>query len=228
MNRRGKRMKSKISLACAAVFCAAVLMTGCVNPVYPANTNAGMNGLQQRALLSRNIGYDLDATYDDVWYAAVSTLQMNGFILRQADRASGYIYGVWQNTYEPEKEVSRGGFAMISTVQMDTPVTFTFGEFFSITYKFKQVEVAATLQPLARTQTLVRLTARFDNEGIPMAEGHFASRFFGLLRKEIFLRKNRASVYTVFQEKQKKDKKEKKELKPNTHSITNRKERGSL
>ena len=69
------------------------------------------------------------------------------------------------------------------------------GSFFGKTDTYKQIEVSVTLEPVEKTQTLVRLVARFDNAGVPVAEGVFANRFFGLLRKEIFLRKNGGSVY---------------------------------
>ena len=72
------------------------------------------------------------------------------------------------------------------------------GAFFSRTAVFKQIEVSVTLEPLAETQTLVRLVSRFDNEGVPTAHGVFANRFFGLLRKEIFLRKNNGSIYQKY------------------------------
>lgn len=174
---------------------ACALLSGCISTEIPADTSAGMTGLQQRALTVRNIGEELGATYDDVWYGTIATLQLNGFILKQADRTSGYIYGVWQNAYERHVETGRGGFSL---VQLAVPPGVSFGEFFSTTEQFRQIDVSVTLEPLARTQTLVRLVARFDNEGVPMAEGVFANRFFGLLRKEIFLRKNNGSIYQAF------------------------------
>lgn len=179
----------------ALLLAACVLLSGCISTEIPADTSAGMTGLQQRALTIRNIGEELGATYDDVWYGTIATLQLNGFILKQADRASGYIYGVWQNAYERHVETGRGGFSL---VQLAVPPGVSFGEFFSTTEQFRQIDVSVTLEPLARTQTLVRLVARFDNEGVPMAEGVFANRFFGLLRKEIFLRKNNGSIYQAF------------------------------
>ena len=151
---------------------ACVLLSGCISTEIPADTSAGMTGLQQRALTIRNIGEELGATYDDVWYGTIATLQLNGFILKQADRSSGYIYGVWQNAYERHVETGRGGFSL---VQLAVPPGVSFGEFFSTTEQFRQIDVSVTLEPLARTQTLVRLVARFDNEGVPMAEGVFAT-----------------------------------------------------
>lgn len=193
-------MNKKIMLAGGVFLCAAVLMTGCATPVAPADTSAGMSGLQLRTLNARNIGYDMGATYNDVWYAAVATLQMNGFLLRSADRTSGYIYGVWMNTYEHEKEISHGGIIM---THIATPPEIAVGEFFSTHHKFRQIEVAVTLEPVAETQTIVRITSRFDTKGVPMAEGTFANQFFGLLRKEIFLRKYKGSVYTAYNENHK-------------------------
>ena len=93
-------------------------------------------------------------------------------------------------------ETSRGGFSL---VQLAVPPGVSFGEFFSSTEQFRQIDVSVTLEPLAKTQTLVRIVARFDREGVPMAEGVFANRFFGLLRKEIFLRKNKGGIYNVFE-----------------------------
>lgn len=188
-------MNKKLAYAGIVFLCTAVLMTGCANPVAPADTNAGMDGLQLRTLNARNIGYDIGATYNEVWYAAVATLQMNGFLLRSADRASGYIYGVWMNTYEHHQEVSHGGFFI---THIASPPEFAIGEFFGTHHKFRQIEVAVTLEPLAETQTIVRITSRFDTKGVPMAEGTFANQFFGLLRKEIFLRKHKGSVYTAY------------------------------
>lgn len=193
-------MNKKITIAGGIFLCAAVLMTGCVNPLPPADTNAGLDSLQQRTLTARNIGADLGATYNEVWYAAVATLQMNGFLLRSADRTSGYIYGVWLNTYEHNQEVSHGGF-IITHVAASPEVAI--GEFFSTHHKYRQIEVTVTLEPLAETQTLVRITSRFDTKGVPMVEGTFASQFFGLLRKEIFLRKFKGSIYTTYNDNQK-------------------------
>ena len=172
-----------------------LLAAGCQSPQGPASTSTGLNGLQQRSLTSRNIGEDLDATYNDVWYSAIATLQLNGFILKQADKNSGYIYGVWQDTYERQNEFSEGSFLL---TQLGTSNSWYGGVFFSHTAVYKQIEVSVTLEPLAQTQTLVRLVSRFDNEGVPTAHGVFANRFFGLLRKEIFLRKNSGSIYQKF------------------------------
>ena len=141
------------------------------------------------------IGEEFGATYSDVWYGTIATLQLNGFILKDADKASGYIYGVWQNAYERQVENGKGGFVL---TQLGTPPAYSFGGFFSRTAVYKQIDVSVTLEPLAETQTLVRLVARFDNAGVPVAEGVFANRFFGLLRKEIFLRKNHGSIYQTY------------------------------
>lgn len=191
--KRRKRMKNQLGIPAALLL--AVLSAGCISSEKPADTGAGMNSLQQRALTVRNIGDELDATYDDVWYGTIATLQLNGFILKQADKSSGYIYGAWQNTYERRVESNRGGFSL---VQLAVPPGVSFGEFFSTTEQFQQIDVSVTLEALARTQTLVRLVARFDSEGVPAVEGVFANRFFGLLRKEIFLRKNNGSIYHAF------------------------------
>ncbi len=189
-------MKKQIFLAVFAA--AAVLLAGCSHFEAPANTDAGLNELQKRAVTIRNIGEDLDATYNDVWYSAIATLQLHGFILKQADKNSGFIYGVWQNAYECQSEYSKGGFTFSTLNTSMAPMSYSFGGFWSRTRVFKQIDVSLTLEPLAENQTLVRLVARFDNDGIPVAEGVFANRFFGLLRKEIFLRKNGGSVYQVF------------------------------
>ena len=180
----------------AGVLGVILLLAGCVNQQPPADSSEGLNGLQQRALTIRNIGEDLDATYNDVWYSAISTLQLNGFILKQADKNSGFIYGVWQNTYEKQTEYSRGGL-VLTQLGVTSPSWYA-GSFFSRTATYKQIEVSVTLEPLAETQTLVRLVSRFDNEGVPTAHGVFANRFFGLLRKEIFLRKNNGSIYQKY------------------------------
>lgn len=187
-------MYNKLGFFIAAL-AATGLLTGCLSPQPPADTSTGMNGLQQRALTIRNIGEEFGASYDDVWYATIATLQLNGFILKQADKSSGYIYGVWQNIYERQVETGKGGFTL---TQLGTPPSYSVGGFFSRTDVYKQIDVSITFEPLAETQTLVRLVARFDNEGIPVAEGVFANRFFGLLRKEIFLRQNNGSIYQTY------------------------------
>ena len=187
-------MKGKYGIA-VCILGALLFASGCVTPQPPAETSTGKNGLQQRTLTSRNIGSDMDATYDDVWYGVISTLQLNGFILKQADKASGFIYGVWQDTYERQTEYSNGGFVF---TQAGSTSSLHYGNFFSRTSVYKQVEVSVTLEPLAPTQTLVRLVSRFDNQGVPTAHGIFANRFFGLLRKDIFLRKNGGSIYQKY------------------------------
>lgn len=187
-------MMKKITLPAISLL-GIMLMAGCASMETPADTSTGMNGLQQRALTIRNIGEELGATYDDVWYGTIATLQLNGFILKHADKSSGYIYGVWQNAYERQVENGKGGFVL---TQLGTPPAYSFGGFFSRTDVYKQIDVSVTLEPLAKTQTLVRLVARFDNSGIPVAEGLFANRFFGLLRKEIFLRKSNGSIYHTY------------------------------
>lgn len=179
--------------ACAAA--AVLLLTGCQTERAPQNTSQGLNGLQERALTVRNIGEDLDATYNDVWYSTIATLQLNGFILKQADKNSGFIYGVWKDTYEKQNEYSTGNFLL---TQLGTSNSWYGGVFYAKTTLYKQIEVSVTLESLAQTQTLVRLVSRFDNEGVPTAHGVFANRFFGLLRKEIFLRKNNGSIYQKF------------------------------
>ena len=180
-----------------AVLAVSVAAGGCIQPEPPVNTSTGMNGLQQRALTVRNIGEEFGATYDDVWYSAIAALQLNGFMLRQADKNSGSIYGVWLNTYEMQSETTEGGFFM---TQLSASPSYYAGGFVSRTQVFKQIEVSVTLEPLAEHQTLVRLVARFDSDGEAVAEGVFANRFFGVLRKEIFLRKNGGSIYTAFAE----------------------------
>lgn len=186
----------KISGIAAVLLGVILLGSGCLNTQPPQDTSAGLNGLQQRALNVRNIGEDLDATYNDVWYSVISTLQLNGFILKQADKNSGFIYGVWQNTYEKNVQYTQGGL-LLTQLGVSNPSWYG-GIFFSKTAVFKQIEVSVTLEPLARTQTLVRLISRFDSEGVPVAEGVFATRFFGILRKEIFLRKNHGSIYHTY------------------------------
>lgn len=180
----------------AGVLGVILLVSGCVNEQGPADTSTGLNGLQQRALTSRSLGEDFDATYNDVWYSVISTLQLNGFVLKQADKHSGFIYGVWQDTYEQDQAFTRGNL-FLTQLGVTNP-SYYGGVFFSRTTSFKQIEVSVTLEPIARTQTLVRLVSRFDNQGIPMAHGVFANRFFGLVRKEIFLRKANGSIYQKY------------------------------
>ena len=139
---------------------AVLLLGGCASVETPADTSTGMNGLQQRALTIRNIGDEFGATYNDVWYGTIATLQLNGFILKQADKSSGYIYGVWQNAYERQVENGNGGFVL---TQLGTPPAYSFGGFISRTTVYKQIDVSVTLEPLAKTQTLVRLVARLSS-----------------------------------------------------------------
>ena len=175
---------------------ALAMLTGCsTERLAPVDTSTGLSDLQQRVLLTRNIGDEFGARYNDVWYATIATLQMNGFILRQADKNSGFIYGVWQNTYERQHEQSTGAFTL---TQLGTQGSTTVGAYLGKTEVYKQIEVSVTLEPLARKQTLVRLSARFDSAGVPAAEGVFASRFFGQLRREVFLRMNNGSIYQPF------------------------------
>lgn len=180
----------------AGVLGVILLVSGCMNEQGPADTSTGLNGLQQRALTSRSLGEDFDATYNDVWYSVISTLQLNGFVLKQADKHSGFIYGVWQDTYEQDTAYTRGGL-FLAQLGVTNP-SYYGGTFFSRTTSYKQIEVSVTLEPIARTQTLVRLVSRFDNQGIAMAHGVFANRFFGLVRKEIFLRKANGSIYQKY------------------------------
>ena len=175
---------------------AVAMLCGCAGKrSVPADTSTGMTGLQQRAVTTRNIGDEFGARYNDVWYATIATLQLNGFILKQADKNSGFIYGVWQDTFERQFEHSDGAFTL---TQIGTNGSSSVGSFFGRTETYKQIEVSVTLEPLATTQTLVRLAARFDSEGNPLASGVFANRFFGQLRREIFLRMNNGSIYQPF------------------------------
>ncbi len=184
-------MKRKLVLLAMSIV-AGVVLSGCVAGRSPANTSNGLNGLQQRALTVRNMGSEFGATYDDIWYGVIATLQVNGFILQQADKESGYIYGVWQNMYEAQNESSRGGFSMFNI--SSSPTVYA-GAYAGINTVYKKIDVSVTLDPIAETQTLVRMTARFDSEGSVVSEGVFANQFFGLLRKEIFLRKYQGSLY---------------------------------
>jgi len=186
----------------AGVLGVVLLVSGCMNEQAPADTSTGLNGLQQRALTSRSLGEEFDATYNDVWYSVISTLQLNGFVLKQADKHSGFIYGVWQDTYEQDRAYTRGGL-FLTQLGVTNP-SYYGGVFFSKTTSFKQIEVSVTLEPIARTQTLVRLVSRFDNQGIAMAHGVFANRFFGIVRKEIFLRKANGSIYQKYSEESQK------------------------
>lgn len=171
-------------------------MVGCSTlDTTPGDSSNSLGPLQDRALSVRNIGEEFGATYDDVWYSAIATLQLNGFILKQADKNSGFIYGVWRDTYERQDESTLGGF--LATIFSNSP-TYVAGVFTSRTATYKQIDVSVTMERMAPNQTLVRLVSRFDTEGVPMAEGVFANRFFGLLRKEIFLRINHGSVYHTF------------------------------
>ncbi|MBQ9772247.1 MAG: hypothetical protein IJW23_10530 [Lentisphaeria bacterium] len=184
----------KIYGLCAVL--AIAMLTGCsTERLAPVDTSTGMSSLQQRVLTTRNIGSEFNATYNDVWYATIATLQMNGFVLRHADKHSGFIYGVWQNTYERQYEQSAGALTL---TQIGSGWSTSVGSFFGKTEVYKQIEVSVTLEPLATTQTLVRLSSRFDSAGTPTAEGVFANRFFGQLRREVFLRVNNGSIYQPF------------------------------
>ena len=116
--------------------------------------------LQVRAVNTRDLGKQFNATYDDIWWATLTVLQNDGFVLRQADKDAGFIYGVWMNTFE-KRASSR---------------------------KFAEVEVSLTLEKNAEHSTLVRLSARVGSDGEPQDDAAFTSRFFAGIQKELFLR----------------------------------------
>ena len=129
---------------------------------------SSLTGLQSRTIHSRYIGKDFNAGYKAVWWATISALQLNGFVLRNADCDSGYIYGVWQNHFEDES----------------LPVLFT-----GLSFGYQRaIEVSVTLERIRNTETLVRISCRGDGKGHNMDNAEFSSRFFATVNKELFLK----------------------------------------
>ena len=83
-------MPRKIGLMVVLSVCA-----GCMQP-----PRQELSPLQQRQVFSRNVANECDASYNDVWWGALTVLQDNGFVLRQANHDSGYLYGVQSRSVE--------------------------------------------------------------------------------------------------------------------------------
>lgn len=130
--------------------------------------SSSLTGLQRRVIHSRYIGKEFNAGYKAVWWATISALQLNGFVLRNADCDTGYIYGIWQNNFEKES----------------LPILFTG---LSLGYQ-KVIEVSVTLERVSNIETLVRISCRGDGKGHNMDNAEFSSRFFATVNKELFLR----------------------------------------
>jgi hypothetical protein len=137
------------------LFLPLALLAGCATQPPPRSELAP---LQARVVNTRDLGKQFNATYDDIWWATLTVLQNDGFVLRQADKEAGFIYGVWMNTFEQRAR------------------------------KFADVEVSLTLEKREEHSTWVRLSARLGSDGEPQDDGAFTSRFFAGIQKELFLR----------------------------------------
>jgi len=129
-----------------------------------------LTGLQNRVIHSRLIGKQFGATYKEVWWSSISTLQLHGFVLRDADVETGYIYGVWQNVFETE-----GSNASVLPMIMSSR-------------SLEVIEVSLTLEDMGKKGTKVRISSRGDANGESMDCATFASRFFASLNKELLLK----------------------------------------
>jgi hypothetical protein len=131
------------------------LLAGCATQLPPRSQLAP---LQARVVNTRDLGKQFNATYDDIWWATLTVLQNDGFVLRQADKDAGFIYGVWMNSFERRAR------------------------------EFADVEVSLTLEKREEHSTLVRLSARLGSDGEAQDDAAFTSRFFAGIQKELFLR----------------------------------------
>ncbi len=129
-----------------------------------------LTGLQSRVIHSKYIGEQFNANYKQVWWSVVSTLQLHGFVLRDADIDTGYIYGVWQNAFEKE------------TTNSTLLPSLTFNKSIEV------IEVSVTLEDKGERGTLVRISSRGDSDGESMNNATFSSRFFASVNKELLLK----------------------------------------
>jgi len=136
------------------------LLAGCATQPPPRSQLAP---LQARVVNTRDLGKQFNATYDDIWWATLTVLQNDGFVLRQADKEAGFIYGVWMNSFERRAN-------------------------HSLSRKFADVEVSLTLEKREEHSTWVRLSARLGPDGEAQDDAAFTSRFFAGIQKELFLR----------------------------------------
>jgi hypothetical protein len=143
-----------------------MLLAGCAISDPPKSE---LSPLQARAVNSRDLGKQFGATYDEIWWATMTTLQDAGFVVRQASKNDGYIYGVWLNSFEKESDY----FGPLNAAAMRS---------------FSQVEVSVTLEKSGEHSTLVRLSTRLGPESEAQDDAAFTRRFFAYLQKEVFLR----------------------------------------
>ena len=99
----------------------------------------------------------------------MTTLQDAGFVVRQASKTDGYIYGVWLNAFEKDSEY----FGPLNAAAMR---------------KFSQVEVSVTLERSGERGTMVRISTRLGPACEAQDDAAFTRRFFAYLQKEVFLR----------------------------------------
>ena len=156
-------MKNVLCFFCVST----LLLCGCTTHSLRELSTPRLTGLQRRAVNSRHIGKQFDATYDDVWWATISTLQLHDFVLRDADKDAGYIYGVWQNGFE--QETKRSIFGLNKEEEL------------------KEIEVSVTLEDLGSEGAMVRISSRGTSVGESMDDASFCSRFFASLNKELLL-----------------------------------------
>lgn len=160
-----------------------------------------VSGLQRRAITTRDLGKELQAEYEDLWWATITVLQDRGFVLRDADRQGGFIYGAWLNRFENRTVTPPPGFTLLSdllgtdlfSVTSNTSEIAGGLDSFGNWHEFTDIEVSVTFERRDKGSILVRLSSRFGWDGGPQDSDDFASRFFGAIRKEVFLRRATAA-----------------------------------
>jgi len=143
-----------------------LLAAVCIGGCYGASETprAVVTGLQARTANSHDFGRVSPVTYENVWWATISSLQLNGFVLRQADINSGYVYGVWRHA-----SIDVGAYP------------------YGLDSDLRKIEVSVTLRKLTDSKTRVRISGDFGPDGRPIHPAEFSKRFFGAIQKELFL-----------------------------------------
>ncbi len=181
----------------------ALFAGGCaVTPPPTAPPATPVAGLQRRAITSRDLGKELQADYLDLWWATITVLQDAGFVLRDADQQDGFIYGAWLNRFETRAVAPPQGLGLIEgligtdffSVTSDTSADSGELDFNGDWNEFTDIEVSVTFERRGEHSIVVRLSSRFGWDGSPQGSDEFASRFFGAIRKEVFLRRTTAAT----------------------------------
>ena len=150
----------------------ASFFVGCSKSISAPPESTSLTGLQERVIHSRTIGDLFEADYDKVWWATISTLQLNGFILRDANKDSGYLYGIWTNAFELRDSKISSSIPLVGN---------------KVVTEFKEIVVSITLEPKTETETVVRISSRADSTATSLDSAEFSRRFFAAIQKELFL-----------------------------------------